>query len=189
MCWLHRGVTSQDFKQHSPAFASPLSSAQRPDATPLAQTSRAVQVHGEQVPGLTRLVPMPPPASALSRTHILFCKVFYLLLINLYNRDEVAAATISSCLTACSFKTRTFVLRKALVKHCVTIQNLGRTHTLQPHILCHQIQKVAFGELILNASFTLLLKQPRRSHVRQLNIAFYKVLNIHFSRLPLRFPQ
>lgn len=189
MCWLHRGVTSQDFKQHSPAFASPLSSAQRPDATPLAQTSRAVQVHGEQVPGLTRLVPMPPPASALSRTHILFCKVFYLLLINLYNRDEVAAATISSCLTACSFKTRTFVLRKALVKHCVTIQNLGRTHTLQPHILCHQIQKVAFGELILNASFTLLLKQPRRSHVPQLNIVFYKVLNIHFSRLPLGFPQ
>lgn len=182
-------MTSQDFKQHSPAFASPLSSAQRPDATPLAQASRAVQVHGEQVPGLTRLVPMPPPASALSRTHILFCKVFYLLLINLYNRDEVAAATISSCLTACSFKTRTFVLRKALVKHCVTIQNLGRTHTLQPHILCHQIQKVAFGELILNASFTLLLKQPRRSHVPQLNIVFYKVLNIHFSRLPLGFPQ
>lgn len=137
MCWLHRGVTSQDFKQHSPAFASPLSSAQRPDATPLAQTSRAVQVHGEQVPGLTRLVPMPPPASALSRTHILFCKVFYLLLINLYNRDEVAAATISSCLTACSFKTRTFVLRKALVKHCHDTE-LGKdshasaTHPLPP---------------------------------------------------------
>lgn len=155
----------------------------------LAQASRTVQVHGEHVPGLTQLVPMPPPASALSRTHILFCKVFCLLLINLYNRAEVAAATISSCLTACSFKTRTFVRRKALVKHYVTIQNLGRTHPLQPRILCHQIQKIAFGELTLNASFTLLLKQPRRSHVPQLNIVFYKVLNIHFSCLPLGFPQ